>query len=281
MAALSDGDEEYLEASRRGAMVVDDGSDSMSERLVGRSAVITGGGLGIGRGIAEAYVQAGADVLIAELNEEAGERAASELREQYGAKVEFVRTDVADRQQVQDMISTAVEHFGRLDVLVNNAHASRQVSIMETTQEHLDLSLNTGFYPTLWLMQASYPHLKANEGAVINFASGSGLKGMPLQASYAAAKEAIRGISRVAANEWAVDGINVNIISPLAATEGVQQWMDNFPEAAEKTLANVPLHRYGHPEKDIGALAVFLASEDSSYITGQTIMADGGSIMMR
>lgn len=249
----------------------------MGNRLAGKTAIVTGGAGGIGRGIVRAFAKQGANVLFVDINDEAGQALEAEI----GAQARFLNIDISAQENAARIVEAAVEAFGRLDVLVNNAHASRQVPLMETTQEHLDLSMNTGFYPTFWLMQAAYPHLKDNEGAVINFASGSGLKGMPLQASYAAAKEAIRGISRVAANEWAPDNINVNIISPLAATEGVQQWMDNFPEAAEKTLANVPLHRFGDPEKDIGAVAVFLASEDSRYITGQTIMADGGSIMMR
>ena len=249
----------------------------MSNRLAGKTALVTGGAGGIGRGIVRAYVKQGANVLFVDINEEAGNALAEEL----GAQAKFLSIDISKQENAAAMVDAAVEAFGRLDILVNNAHASRQVSFLETTQEHMDLSLNTGFYPTFWLMQAAYPQLKANQGAVVNFASGSGLKGMPMQTSYAAAKEAIRGISRVAANEWAPDNINVNIISPLAATEGVQTWMDNFPEAAEQTLANVPLHRFGDPEKDIGAVAVFLASEDSRYITGQTIMVDGGSIMMR
>ena len=249
----------------------------MSSRLAGKTAIVTGGAGGIGRGIVRAFAKQGANILVVDINEEAG----AELESELGQQAKFLSIDISKQENAAKMVDAAVEAFGRLDVLVNNAHASRQIPFMETTQEHLDLSMNTGFYPTFWLMQAAYPQLKANEGVVINFASGSGLRGMPTQTSYVAAKEAIRGISRVAANEWAPDNINVNIICPLAATEGVQQWMDNFPEAAEKTLQNVPLHRFGDPEKDIGGLAVFLASEDSSYITGQTIMADGGSIMLR
>lgn len=249
----------------------------MSTRLAGKTAIVTGGAGGIGRGIVRAYVKQGANVLIVDIDEDAGHALESEL----GQQVKFLSIDIAKQENAAVIVSAAVEAFGQLDVLVNNAHGSRQVLFMETTQEHLDLSMNTGFYATFWLMQAAYPQLKANQGSVINFASGSGLRGMPTQTSYVAAKEAIRGISRVAANEWAADNINVNIICPLAATAGVKQWMENFPEAAEKTLQNVPLHRFGDPEKDIAPLAVFLASEDGNYITGQTIMADGGSIMMR
>lgn len=116
---------------------------------------------------------------------------------------------------------------------------------------------------------------------MINFASGSGLNGHKTQAAYAAAKEVIRAISRVAANEWAKFGINVNIISPIANTPGVEAWAKAQPEYYEAVKSQIPMGRFGDIEKDIGRVAVFLASEDSQYITGQTIMADGGSIMLR
>ncbi len=115
---------------------------------------------------------------------------------------------------------------------------------------------------------------------MINFASGAGIDGNVTQTSYAAAKEAIRGISRVAANEWA-ENINVNLISPLALTEGVQAYIEANPGVEDVLLAKPPLHRFGDPESDIGRVAVFLASDDASYMTGQTLMVDGGSIKLR
>lgn len=106
-------------------------------------------------------------------------------------------------------MQAAIEAFGKLDIVVNNAHASRQAPLLETTQDMLDLSFGTGFYPTFWLMKAAHEQLATNQGTIINFASGAGIEGQENQASYAAAKEAIRAISRVAANEWAVDNINL------------------------------------------------------------------------
>src|SRR5699024_11870489 len=111
-----------------------------------------------------------------------------------------------------------------------------------------------------------------NKGKVINFASGAGMKGQPTQTAYAAAKEAIRGITRVAANEWGPDGININLISPIARTAGVEEWSKNAPEQYDEMINGIPMRRLGEPEEDIGRTAVFLASEDSDYITGQTIM---------
>src|SRR5699024_8131739 len=155
------------------------------------------------------------------------------------------------------------------------------MSFENTTKEALDLSFNTGFYPTFYFMQAALPYLKETKGYIINFASGAGLNGDVNQASYVAAKEAIRGISRVAANEFGQYGINVNLISPIANSEGVKQWANENPEYYQSVLSKIPMGRFGEPEEDIGRVAVFLASEDARYITGQTMMVDGGSIKLR
>lgn len=248
-------------------------------RLQDKVVIVTGGAGGIGRGISLAMAKEGAKLVIVDINADAGAKTLAEVTEFTDAV--FLDKDISSQANVQEIVATAVEKFGRLDVVVNNAHASRQVSFMEQTQETMDLSFNTGFYPTFHFMQAAYPHLKESKGTVINFASGSGLNGQRNQTSYAAAKEAIRAISRVAANEWGVDGINVNLISPIAKTEGIIAWSQARPEQYEGMLAGIPLGRLGDPESDIGRVAVFLASQDAAYITGQTIMVDGGSIMLR
>ena len=248
----------------------------MAMRLAGKRAIVTGAAAGIGRGITQAFMKEGAKVLAVDINEQQG----LELEAKSNGSVRFFNCDISQSKSADAIVQAAIEFFGGIDVLVNNAHASRQVSLLETTQQHIDLSFTTSFYPTLWLMQAAHPELKRNQGSVINFGSGAGISGLPTQGSYAAAKEAIRAISRVAANEWGEDNINVNVICPLAATEGVQRWLEEFPEMLEPTLEKVPLKRFGDPEKDIGPVAVFLASDDARYMTGQTLMADGGSIKM-
>ena len=129
-------------------------------------------------------------------------------------------------------------------------------------------------------MKAAYPELKKSKGAIVNFGSGAAIKGNVEQASYVAAKEAIRGLSRVAANEWAEDEIQVNVISPLALTEGLAKWKETSPEEYEKVASKVPMKRFGDPRKDIAPAVVFLLSDDSRYMTGQTIMVDGGSTML-
>lgn len=246
-------------------------------RLGGKVAIVTGGAGGIGRGITRAFVKEGARVLVVDINDEAGHALEAEL----GPAVRYLGADISRRESAAQIRAAAVDAFGSLSVLINNAHASRQAPLLETTQEMFDLSFDTGFYPTLWLMQACHEQLTATGGSVINFASGAGIEGQPNQGSYAAAKEAIRAISRVAANEWAGDGINVNIISPLALTEGVQTYLAANPGIEDKLLAGTPMHRFGDPEADIGRVAVFLASADARYMTGQTLMVDGGTIKLR
>lgn len=246
-------------------------------RLDGKVAIVTGGAGGIGRGIVRAFTKEGAKVLVVDINDDAGRA----LEDELGGAVKFLNADISKEESAATIVASAVEAFGKLDVLVNNAHASRQAPLLETTQEMLDLSFGTGFYPTFWLMKAAHAQLAANEGSVINFASGAGIDGSVTQGSYGAAKEAIRAISRVAANEWASDNVNVNIISPLALTEGVQAYIEANPGIEDVLLAKTPLHRFGDPESDIGRVAVFLASADASYMTGQTLMVDGGSIKLR
>lgn len=246
-------------------------------RLTGKTAIVTGGAGGIGRGIARAFVKEGASVLAVDINDDAGAALVSEL----GESVRFLNADISVEANAEKIVAAAVDAFGAVDVLVNNAHASRQAPLLETTQEMLDLSFGTGFYPTFWLMKAAHSQLAARAGSVINFASGAGINGQPTQGAYAAAKEAIRAISRVAANEWARDGINVNVLSPLALTEGVESYIEATPGIEKKLLAGTPMRRFGDPEADIGRVAVFLASEDASYMTGQTLMVDGGSTMLR
>lgn len=249
-------------------------------KLIGKIAVITGGASGIGKGMATAFVKEGATVAIIDLNEELGKETINELRA-YQPESMFIKANLVEHDKLKGIMDLVIQRYGRLDILVNNAHASRVKTFEQTTQEDFNLSFNTGFYPTFFLMQAALPYLKESQGKVINFASGAGLNGDANQASYAAAKEAIRGISRVAANEFGQFGINVNLISPIADTPGVQQWAEEHPDYYQAMLSKIPLRRLGNIENDIGRVAVFLASEDSNYITGQTIMVDGGSIKLR
>lgn len=248
-------------------------------KLTEKVVMITGGAGGIGAGMARAMAKEGAIVVSIDLNSEAGAAQEQELR-QISPQSMFIQADLTDHAELPKLVEQVVQKYGKLNVLVNNAHVSRQIPFLETTKEHMELSFNTGFYPTFYLMQAAFPYLKETKGNIINFASGAGLKGQPTQTAYAAAKEAIRAITRVAANELGGFGININLISPIANSEGVQAWAKAHPDMYENMLKGIPAGYLGDPEEDIGRVAVFLASEDSKYITGQTIMVDGGSIML-
>lgn len=248
-------------------------------KLDGKVAIITGGAGGIGQGMATAFVKEGAVVAIVDVNEEIGQQTVKELQN-YQPESMFIPANLMEHDKLAGIVEQVVERYGKLDILVNNAHASRIKSFEETTRDDMDLSFNTGFYPTFYLMQAALPHLKKTKGNIINFASGAGIKGDVNQVSYAAAKEAIRAITRVAANEFGPFGINVNLISPIANSPGVRKWAKEHPDYYESVLSNIPLRRFGDIEKDIGRVAVFLASDDSGYISGQTIMVDGGAIKL-
>ena len=134
-----------------------------------------------------------------------------------------------------------------------------------------------GFSEEHFYMREAFPYLQKTKGSIINFASGAGLFGRVGQSSYAAAKEGIRGMSRVAAAEWGPYGVNVNVICPLAMTEGLQEWKENYPELYSQTIKGVPMGRFADPETDIGRVCIFLASDDAKYVTGETITLQGGS----
>jgi NAD(P)-dependent dehydrogenase (short-subunit alcohol dehydrogenase family) len=249
-------------------------------KLKDKVVIITGGAGGIGAGMGRAMVKEGAIVVAVDVNAETGAQIEQQLQE-HSPQSSFIQFDLTKHEQLKDLVAQVVEKYGRLDVLVNNAHASKQLPFLETTPADLAFSMDTGFYPTWYLMQAALPYLKETRGNIINFASGAGLNGHKTQAAYAAAKEAIRGVTRVVANEFGADGVTANLISPIANSEGVQAWAQAQPEYYQSVLAGIPMGKFGDPEQDIGRVAVFLASEDSKYITGQTIMVDGGAIMLR
>lgn len=247
-------------------------------RMKNKVVLITGGGKGIGRGLSEAFAEEGANLVITGRNEQALFTAKEELEKQYPIQVLPVRADGGDEKQVNNVIQKTIEAFGHLDVLINNAMASKSgTMLIDHTKEDFDLAINSGLYAVFFYMKAAYPYLKESKGSVINFASGAGLAGRIGQSSYAAAKEGIRGLSRVAATEWGPDGINVNVVCPLVETKQMLKWKEEHPDHYAKTIQGIPLGRFGDAKKDIGRTCVFLASEDASFISGETIVLQGGS----
>ena len=247
-------------------------------KLDGKVVIITGGGRGIGFGLSTAFAKAGAKLVITGRTESTLLSAKEELERDYGTEVLTVTADGADEIAIKNVIQKTVEKFGRIDAVINNAQASSSGKMLiDHTKEDVDLAIHSGIYATFFYMKEAYPYLKESKGAVVNFASGAGLFGRIAQSSYAAAKEGIRGLSRVAATEWAPDGIRVNVVCPLAMTEGLKKFKEEYPERYEQTIKGVPMGRFADPEKDVGGLCVFLCSDEANFITGETITLQGGS----
>ena len=258
--------------------------------LTGKTAIITGAGRAvlkdgtcgsIGYGIATAYAKEGANIVITGRNVKKLDDAKEELERLYGIKVLTIPADISadndNETTVKNVVDKTIETFGRIDVLINNAQASASgVTIAEHTIEQFNLAIYSGLYATFYYMKACYPYLKETKGSVINFASGAGLFGNFGQCSYAAAKEGIRGLTRVAATEWGKDGINVNIICPLAWTAQLESFKDSYPDAFNENVHMPPMGHYGNAELEIGRVCVQLASPDFKYMSGETITLEGG-----
>ena len=258
--------------------------------LTGKTAIITGAGRAtlsdgrcgsIGYGIATAYAKEGANLVITGRNVKKLEDAKEELERLYNIHVLVVQADISagsdNEATAKAVVEKAIAEFGHIDVLINNAQASASgVTLAEHTTEQFDLAMYSGLYATFYYMKACYPYLKETKGSVINFASGAGLFGNYGQCSYAAAKEGVRGLSRVAATEWGKDGINVNIVCPLAWTAKLEQFSNAYPDAFKANVKMPPMGHYGDSELEIGRVCVQLASPDFKFMTGETITLEGG-----
>lgn len=250
-------------------------------RLSGKVAIITGGGQGVGLGIAQAFADAGAALVLSGRTVEKLQAVVPDL-EGRGAKVAILGADVRSRADADKVVAFAVETFGGIDVLVNNAQSTFPgLMFRDYTDEHIAATVESGLYGAIYHMQAVRPHMAARGGgSIINFGSRQGIVAPPGYSIYGATKEAIRGLSRVAARELGPEGIRVNVINPSAMSPAAWKWLTDFPEEAAKNLEEVSLRRWGDAEKDIGPVAVFLASDDSHYVSGQTINVDGGMVML-
>jgi NAD(P)-dependent dehydrogenase (short-subunit alcohol dehydrogenase family) len=233
--------------------------------------IVTGGGGNIGVGLVRALAKAGAIPIAVDLDPSAAEAAARQIT-----------CDVADPAAAAAMVDEVVGEFGGVDTLINAAQWIHiNVPFLEITEEDMRLSFDTGPTATLRLMQLCHPHFKARGGgAVINFASGQGTMGTVGSGPYSAAKEAIRGLTKVAANEWGADNIRINAVCPLGASprDTVSQATREYLDTWVDIVPLPPLGRIGDAERDIGALILYLASPDC-YMTGRTFQIDGGAGM--
>jgi NAD(P)-dependent dehydrogenase (short-subunit alcohol dehydrogenase family) len=248
----------------------------MADRVV----MVTGASRGIGLGIARYLGRQGARLAITARREERLQAVARQL-EADGVSVLAVAGDVGDRDGVHEAVRRTVERFGRVDGLVNNAQSFRPVMPLEDVRPpDMDLLLDTGPKGTLWAMQAVFPHMKAQGGGrIVNFGSVMGVRGSPGYGPYGASKEAIRGLTRIAAQEWGRHGILVNCVCPASAGHRLPPDDPIRRAGFDAMYKNHPLGRDGDAESDVAPVVSFLLSDDCRYLTGETLMVDGGAYM--
>lgn len=245
--------------------------------LTGKTALVTGASRGIGRAIAAALAEAGADVVVNYAGSEDAARKTAELVESYGRKALVIRADVSDAAQVDEMVKQTMEAFGHVDILVNNAGITRDNLLMRMKEEDFDEVIAINLKGVFNCMKAvTRPMLKQKSGRIINISSVVAALGNASQVNYAAAKAGVIGMTKSTARELASRGITVNAVAPGYI---VTDMTDKLGTATKEALfAQIPLSRLGQPE-DVAKTVCFLASEDASYITGQTIHVDGGMYM--
>lgn len=249
-------------------------------RLEGKVAIITGAGQGIGAAIAEAYAREGAKVIVtgrtfSKVEEIAGKITAC------GGEAVALQAVAGEIQDSQMTIERAISEWGRVDILVNNAHSFTDYLPLsdQRMEEHCKVDFQSAFFGSLQLMQLCYPHMvKQGGGSIINMGSSFGIRCEPGFLAYAASKEAIRALTKTGAREWGKDKIRVNTILPSALSPKAKWYLEESG-TYEQELAKVAMGFFGTPE-DIAPTAIFLASDESNFVTGQTICAEGGATML-
>ncbi len=245
--------------------------------LKGQVGIVTGGGQGLGKIFSNAFAEAGANVVVAELNAHTGQETAREVTAR-GRRALFVETDVANKLSIEAMVDRTIEEFGRIDFLMNNAGIVKWCPAESVTEDDwrqvIDVNLNGLFYCS---QATAKQMIKQKRGCIINIASMSGYivnRPQP-QASYNASKAAVIHLTRSLAAEWAPHNIRVNAIAPGYMDTAMTHKSFEDPNYGPIWTDGIPMHRPGKPE-ELAPLAIFLASEASSYVTGSTIIIDGG-----
>src|ERR1700760_337071 len=251
-------------------------SYSHPDSMRGHVAIVTGAAQGVGKGVAIALLERGARVLLVDIKDELLTTTTDELKALGNA--EMLVADLRVPESAQLIAATALDAFGAVHGLVNNAIATNEPkAFVDITLEDLALGHDVGPRATFLLMQSVHPLMvAAGGGSIVNLGSGTGTGGEPKWGGYAAAKEGIRGLSKVAALEWGRDNIRVNVICPFAESDGVKFWKSFAPKEYDKAVGRVPMKRIGDVRSDVGALVAFLLGSDATFITGQTIHVDGG-----
>lgn len=245
-------------------------------RLKDKVALVTGGARGIGQAIAMVFAKEGADIVVADVNLEAAQKTASEI-ESLGRKALALEMDVTDYQKVEECVNKILDKFGKVDILVNNAGITKDNLLLRMSQAEWDAVINVNLKGTFNCIKAvSRPMVKQRSGKIISIASIIGLMGNWGQANYAASKAGVIALTKTVAKELASRNINANSVAPDFIQTDMTAKLSDVLKA--KMMEAIPMARLGTPE-DVANLCLFLASEDSSYITGQTITVDGGMVM--
>jgi len=273
---------EYAEApsepiARKGIAPVDEPKKNPFKRLEGKVVILTGVSAGLGKQIAICLAREGAKLAVCARRKEKLEETAA-LCEKEGAEVLALQCDVSEYKDLKRFVDKTIDRFGTVDVLINSANfEADRMPFMDQDIAMLDQALHTGVYAHWHLMQMCYPYLKGKSSSIINFTSGMYQVGLELYASYAADKGAIRALSMVAAREWGVDGIRVNTISPVAMTDTIlHKLAPEYSDWVKDMMSHNSMGRVGDPSGDIAPVVIFLATEESRWITGQNINVDGG-----
>lgn len=249
--------------------------------LKNKNAIVTGGAQGIGYAIAERFLKEGAKVVVADINDEVGENAATELNAL--GEAHFVHCDVSEKLDVHNLVANASDVIGPIDVLVNNAGIVLSASFLELSEADFDRVMGVNLKGAFLCSQAIAKHMISNvedgrePGSIINMSSVNAVFAISDQVPYSISKGGLNQLTKVSALSLASHGIRVNAIGPGSIMTDILKSVVGDAEARTKVLARTPLGRIGDPE-EIAAIAAFLASPDASYITGQTIYADGGRL---
>jgi 3-oxoacyl-[acyl-carrier protein] reductase len=249
--------------------------------VAGRTAIVTGAGQGVGEGIARALASAGANVVVATRRAETGEPVAAAIRTEGGEAV-FVATDVTVDASVRAAVGAAVKRYGALEIMVHNAYKpSRAHRLDDVDAEIWESNVQTAAWGSFYCARAAYPHLRAagRRGRLVLVSSPAGVEGSATRPVYSGVKAAQRALAKSLAKEWGPDGITVNCIAPVAESPALTTAFANDAALRDAVAARTALRRIGQPEADIGPVAVFLAGDGASFVTGQTIVCDGGSFM--
>lgn len=246
-------------------------------RLKNKTAIVTGAAQGIGFGCAQRFAQEGANVVLVDYNEEAG-RAATDRLIAAGHTAMFIQCDVGFKAAVDDMVSTAIDHFGQIDVLVSNAGINRRADFLDFSEDDWDLVIRTNLKSVFLCGQAVGRHMVERKiaGSIINMASTSVKMTMPNISAYASSKGAIASLTNAMSLSLAPRGVRVNAIGPgTIATELTRKALLEDPVMNARIMSRTPLGRVGEPE-DVAGVAMFLATDDSAYVSGQVIYIEGG-----